>query len=187
MREETLTSHQLLGPLNLLDMASELRVDRIIPVNGVPTGGGGGIVQIVEGSTSTEVIVSALTYTDTTLSATITPTSTSSKILVTVYQQFQIGASNNAGMGIRILRDSTVIDTPLDNGTGPLSKYVNNTGSTVNHFDIQSLQILDSPNTTSAITYKTQGRPYQTGGTVTYQYDSTDNGISRIILMEVSG
>ena len=28
-------------------MASELRVDRIVPVDGVPTGGGGGIIQVV--------------------------------------------------------------------------------------------------------------------------------------------
>ena len=27
-------------------MSSELRVDKIVPVDGVPTGGGGGIVQI---------------------------------------------------------------------------------------------------------------------------------------------
>ena len=28
-------------------MSSELRVDKIVPTNGVPTGGGGGIIQVV--------------------------------------------------------------------------------------------------------------------------------------------
>ena len=40
-------------------MSSELRVDRIIPVNGVPTGGGGGVIQVVE-VTSDRIIFLAL-------------------------------------------------------------------------------------------------------------------------------
>ena len=35
-------------------MASELRVDKIIPTTGVPTGGGGGIIQIVSATSSTQ-------------------------------------------------------------------------------------------------------------------------------------
>ena len=29
-------------------MASQLRVDKILPVDGAPTGGGGGIIQVVQ-------------------------------------------------------------------------------------------------------------------------------------------
>ena len=41
-------------------MASELRVDRIVPTTGVPTGGGGGIVQMVQ-----TVMTDGVTYTNT--------------------------------------------------------------------------------------------------------------------------
>ena len=34
-------------------MSSQLRVDKILPVDGAPTGGGGGIIQVVTSSTQT--------------------------------------------------------------------------------------------------------------------------------------
>jgi len=48
--------------------------------------GGGKVLQVVYGSTSTSTTVSSTTYTDTTLSATITPSSATSKVLVLVSQ-----------------------------------------------------------------------------------------------------
>ena len=66
-------------------MSSELRVDKIIPTGGVPTGGGGGIVQIIIGTDNREQINIESTASETTLTATITPKfSTSSKIMVLV-------------------------------------------------------------------------------------------------------
>ena len=66
-------------------MSSELRVNRIIPVNGVPTGGGGGIIKIVQAQYASSVSLTTTTYVDTGLTATITPTSSSNKILVIMY------------------------------------------------------------------------------------------------------
>ena len=43
-------------------MSSELRVDKIIPTSGVPTGGGGGIIQIVQGSATSRTATSSSTY-----------------------------------------------------------------------------------------------------------------------------
>ncbi len=43
-------------------MASHLRVDKIEPVNGVPTGGGGGIVQVLQGSTNNRIETSSQTF-----------------------------------------------------------------------------------------------------------------------------
>ena len=40
-------------------MASELRVDKIIPVNGIPTGGGGGIIQIKQFTLTNRVMVAS--------------------------------------------------------------------------------------------------------------------------------
>ena len=73
-------------------MASELRVDRIVPVDGIPTGGGGGIIQIVQASTTSRVATGSNTYQATNLSATITPRFSTSKIYITLG-----GDANNNG------------------------------------------------------------------------------------------
>jgi hypothetical protein len=154
----------------------------------------GNILQVVEGSTSTEVIVSTTTYTDTGLSATITPTSTSNKILILVSQQVSSSRNlTNAGLGIRLLRDSTVIWTPIEGATGPTSSFVSAAGSGATQMKLwvhQHHQYLDSPSTTSAVTYKTQGRPYNiadSGAAIFQDASTVENGSSRIILMEVAG
>lgn len=153
--------------------------------------GAGAILQVVEGSTSTEVTVSTTTYTDTGLSATITPTSASNKILILVSQQVLASrSSSDSGLGIRLLRDSTVIWTPVESSVGPVSSLVSAGGSiSMSVWAHQHCQYLDSPSTTSAVTYKTQGRPYNTAdsGAATFQAANTvENGNSRIVLMEVA-
>ena len=60
-------------------MASKLRVNQIEPVNGIPTGGGGGIIQVVQGTSTTGKTIDSTSYMATNLYATITPTSSSSK------------------------------------------------------------------------------------------------------------
>ena len=64
-------------------MASELRVDKIVPTSGVPTGGGGGIVQVVESSWSGNFTTGSTSYVDlTNATITITPKFSTSKILI---------------------------------------------------------------------------------------------------------
>ena len=175
-------------------MASELRVDRIIPTSGVPTGGGGGIIQIVQASTSTEVNINTQTYTDTGLSATITPRFASSKILVITNHQIFAASTgdNDFYFGIRYLRDSTTIFTSVADSNGPFDYGVQAYGASTTrvwYSRCSPPEFLDSPNTTSAVTYKTQARTYASGysGNVRFQYDSTTDGTSFITLMEVSG
>ena len=150
--------------------------------------GAGAILQVVQAATSTEVVVSTQTYTDTGLSGSITPTSTSSKILVIIDQQiyFNRGAANHGG-GIKLLRDSTVIHTPVEISTGPYEFYFSNiTG----FYDRAVIHKLDSPATTSSVTYKTQGRPYEISsvGKATFQQaGATTAGTSYITLIEVAG
>ena len=45
-------------------MTSELRVDRIVPTTGVPTGGGGGIIQVVQVTKTDQFATSSTSYTD---------------------------------------------------------------------------------------------------------------------------
>jgi hypothetical protein len=169
----------------------------------VPTGGkvakarlpAGSILQVVQGTTSTQVDVTTTTFTDTGLTATITPSSTGSKILVIVDQQFEISRNTTITRGgVRLLRGATVIAAPFEDSSGPheLGLWVlGASGVTSIGLDSRvALTILDSPSTTSATTYKTQGRP-RSGGTeyMAFQssYGGPVNATSRIILMEVAG
>ena len=70
-------------------MASELRVDKIVPTDGVPTNGGGGIIQVIFAADSTAAALGTFTNNGadspvTIMSASITPKFNTSKILVTV-------------------------------------------------------------------------------------------------------
>ena len=158
---------------------SELRTNRIVPRDGLvsATGKGGGVIQVVEASTTTTVSHTANSYIDIGLSATITPTRSDSKILI----QGNIGgietsADNNYGQGI-LLRDSTVIISTIDYGIGF-------TGDSTRAGTSSSFFILDAPATASAITYKVQFKNAAGSGTITTQ---TNTSRSSILLMEVSG
>lgn len=150
----------------------------------------GNILQVVQTSTSTEVIVSTTTFTDTNLTATITPTSATSKILVMVDQQAAaVRSSSTCGLGLRLLRDSTVIHDSVSNATGPYDFFMAATGASATQlYTRASITYLDSPSTTSALTYKTQGRPQSTStGTATFQSNGdTVDGTSYITLIEVA-
>ena len=171
-------------------MASELRVDKIVPTNGVPTGGGGGIIQIKQTILKTQVeVIQAVSsgYADINgLNVTITPTRSDSKILV---ECIIYNSNQNAVNFFRLLRGSTFIEQP----SGTSSSGANWNAHGFSYFDHQFqdtcvFKILDSPATTSATTYKVQTA--MTSGVVTInQFYNTSNyfGISTITAMEVSG
>ena len=96
-------------------MSSELRVDKILPVDGAPTNGGGGIIQVVSAYVGSRFTTSSETFTDITgLSVTITPRFSSSKILV----QCCMGA---AGVRQSNLDHGNVIRTVRSIGGGSFS------------------------------------------------------------------
>ena len=172
-------------------MASQLRVDKIVPVDGVPSGGGGGIIQVVHSSTTSENSqansgTTQTTLTDTGLSATITPKFSTSKVLVLVHQTYQIdNGSNDVQFQINmLLRDGS--NNVLQGGTGfNALRWKNGIAAS----DIYSLNFLHSPNTTSAFTYKmTMNYYYMSSGsgTLRAQQDGQANTQSEMTLMEVS-
>ena len=170
---------------------SQIKVNSIIPVAGVPTGGGGGIIQVVQDSTTTTATNTTVTFEDTNLSGTITPISASSKILVIVQQQtFFASANSGTGMGINLLRGSTEIFNAPANSSGPYGQFISGGNITsMNHHFTKVIHFLDSPNTTSATTYKTQFSMYEAGnsGSAICQNASTpQNATSFIFLMEVA-
>ena len=109
--------------------------------------GGGKVLQVVNAVTSTQTVNSTSTYADTTLTATITPSSATSKVLVIVTQN-GVGKSGNTSLSLRLFRGATALSTTLGNAD-TASTALNVVGSS-------SITYLDSPATTSATTYKTQ-------------------------------
>jgi len=148
--------------------------------SGTATGfGGGKVLQIVQGSTSTETRSSSTTLVDTTLTATITPSASDSKVLVTVFQNGCDKSAANSGnqMILKLLRGSSVITTFGNNVTYTNSAISNSIGTTGTMF-------LDSPSTTSATTYKTQMSNGNNTANVGTQ--GTGGELSTITLMEIS-
>ena len=138
---------------------SQIKVNSIIPVAGVPTGGGGGIIQIKQTFISDvkSFNANANTFTDVSgFNCTITPTSSSSKIMIFV----GIGAAHQDGGTIigKVLRGST--DVGVGDADGNRMRcgfrmYGSNIYNT-NHCGSYHYTFLDSPATTSATTYKVQ-------------------------------
>jgi hypothetical protein len=146
------------------------------PEWGAAAAAGGKVLQVVNGTRLTSTTTTSTSYVDTNLTATITPSSATSKILVFVSQTGLLKDAGNAGNGIaiRLMRDSTeILILEAYAGFNQVSEYQNVAGT--------SCTYLDEPATTSAITYKTQFKSI-TGHTVITQYD---NGDSTITLMEI--
>jgi hypothetical protein len=140
----------------------------------------GSVIQVVQGETTTGVTSSSTTYVDTGLSATITPSSVSSKILVVIHQngaqKNNIGTETN--MDMKLFRGATEI-SHLARGTLYKNQTILDIGQTI------SISYLDSPSTILAITYKTQFARIDGTGTVTLQGGSPAPK-STITLMEIA-
>ena len=112
----------------------------------------GSVLQVVQGTYATFTSSSSSSYADTGLSATITPSSSSNKILVfsTI-----LGTGKNTGntkIGLQLLRGATAISV-FSTETGRSSDY--GASAQVDVGTISAIN-LDSPSTTSATTYKIQ-------------------------------
>ena len=140
----------------------------------------GHVVQVVHNTTNTEVVITSGSHVDTGLSASITPTSTSNKILVivTVQLRLQGNAGSDSGAGWKLLRGSTAIRTTPNN----YNNYVYGGTANGEFRGTESFSFLDSPATTSATTYKVQGARY---GTSLFKVQD-NNTFSEIVLMEIA-
>ena len=137
------------------------------------------VLQVVSANYSTAATNSTTTYADTGLTATITPSSASSKILVLVSQAGVVKGSGNAASAcdLILLRGATQI-TQFTYGAG----FTNTT--TTNFVGNSSCMFLDSPATTSATTYKTQFKNQVAAAQVIVQINSASE--SNIVLLEIS-
>ena len=146
--------------------------------NGTATGfGGGKIGQVVSVSNTNNLAISATTY-YTVMSLAITPSATSSKILILHAAPSSVELSNTSNMGvIAFFRDATNITT-----SGHFSSFASYQGFSWGTGT--GITYLDSPNTTSAITYSVQGRC--DNASLTFNYNRTgQQRMMSLTLMEV--
>jgi len=141
-----------------------------------PAGGGGKVLQVVSANYSTSTSNSTSTFADTGLTATITPTLNTSKVLVIVSLN---GVSKNAGdsntsVGLKLLRGATTLATSNAGLYNATSSDFLSTSYSFNN--------LDSPATTSATTYKMQFANDTNSASVTVQRSSST---STITLLEI--
>ena len=163
---------------------STLKVNSIIPVAGVPTGGGGGIIQIVKAVTTTQTSTSSESFVDTNLTATITPTSTSSHVLI-LARIICEGTQNNSFARFDVFRGGTS-GTQLGNSVRGLSQMgVNNGNDFMGSCNIIHLDT--GVSTTSATEYLIKMR-LSGSGTVKMPGGGTSSGVipCEICLLEVS-
>jgi hypothetical protein len=152
-------------------------------ITGLASSGGfssrqtGEVLQVVYANTTTLVTCGNSTAVDTTLTATITPTSSTSKIAIFVsHNGFEkSGGNTNNGVNLYLLRNSTNL--------GQFTYALGYQGSTTTLITSASLNYLDSPATTSALTYKTQFANFYNGASIRAQSNSD---ISSIMLMEIA-
>tara|TARA_B100001989_G_scaffold119357_2_gene84124 strand:+ start:6591 stop:7172 length:582 start_codon:yes stop_codon:yes gene_type:complete len=143
----------------------------------------GKILQVVSANKTTVQSTSSTSYVDVTdMTASITPSSSSSKVLVMMTLTIQ---KSDYTFFARLLRNSTEIGTPSGNNSG-ISVYNSNDQ---NQNEGRAVIFLDSPNTTNATTYKLQMR---SDGSSTIYFNAHSSGTtndyitpSSITLMEV--
>jgi hypothetical protein len=146
-----------------------------LATSGLPAGT---VLQVVAGTYASQVNSSSSTFADTGLTATITPSSTSSKVLVIAQISSCFTTTNtSAELDVNLLRDSTQIIASMG-GRGSNGLTTGDALGTV------GCSYLDSPATTSATTYKCQFKSTQNNATASVGLGGTT---STITLMEIAG
>jgi hypothetical protein len=145
-------------------------------------GGGGKVLQVVQGTTTTELVTTSTSLVDTGITATITPTSATSKILVMIMaHNASYRDADGQFSGAAVLRGGTTIMNYATDKFGGISA----TGATIVFRRwFSTLTYLDSPATTSATTYKLQAS-ISTSANSAFLVMQGGSSLSTIILMEI--
>ena len=141
-------------------MTSKLRVDSILPVDGAPTNGGGGIIQVKQTVKTDTFSSTNETFTDVTgLSVSITPKFSTSKIMVS-YSGCGGSGQNRVGhiRLARVIGGTTTTDIFIGDQSGASQAQASSSFVQTNTYYVSSFSgtFIDSPSTTSAVTYKLQ-------------------------------
>jgi hypothetical protein len=153
----------------------------------------GSILQVVYGETTDRTAWSGITsWTDSGITATITPTSASSRILVLVDGKFG-GTDSGVNFTLRLLRNATLIYAGTDTGNKQGFAHLEQGWAAFQYFIFPTnATTVDSPASTSALTYKVQFLPNTTSGSIfinrtANNSSSQGNTRSSITLLEIAG
>ena len=137
--------------------------------------GGGKVLQVVQSTDNSKATTTSSTLVDSGLSAAITPSATSSKVLcfLSCPMAETGGGSTDSGTIMGLIRTTTELSRVLQYTNGSSATY---TTATINY--------LDSPSTTSATTYKAQFAAYG-GGTAEFPTGNSNQYTATLILMEI--
>ena len=152
---------------------SDINASAAIPASKLS--GTGKVLQVVMVEDNTAMTLSTSSWTDTGMSVSITPSSSSSKILCfyEVQMAFDV-AEVPSGLGVRLMRDATYITPDLYPDDFATPNWLRTRGS---------YKYLDEPATTSAITYKV--RVSSLGGDTVYI--NHNSHVTSLLLMEIAG
>jgi len=142
--------------------------------------GAGKVLQVIQSVHSTQVQTGSTSYVVTGLSGSITPSSTSNKILVSVqqYYTFRVVTSSERQAAFKLLRGSTDLKEYF-------YAFIGQQGSADFRIPcISTYSHLDSPSSTSAITYSTQMKLNAGSSDL---YAQNDSSPSTITLTEIQG
>ena len=178
---------------------SELRTNRIIPRDGLPSGSFGGIIQIkqkvIDGTYSESVPPgNSGPYGNLVDSESITPTRSDSKILIMM--NLNVGASNDGNLSVTLHRNGSVISGAVGANPGSRTPVTATEFTSSTSRQVQmNVTYLDSPASTSAQTYGFKFSVAENGNMNCYLNRDNNFGtsyhtqkpISTITLIEVSG
>jgi hypothetical protein len=145
-------------------------------------GGGGKVLQVVQATTDTYALTGSSTLSATAITATITPTLNTSKVLILITVA-DCGTSNqSAGLGLMIRRGTStnLLRIASFSGSEPSGSGARNIGTVSGNY-------LDSPATTSATTYNVYFQNLSAAGDayINDYYNSSNKPFSTITLMEI--
>jgi len=142
-----------------------------VTIGGTP---GGKVLQVIQATAASQVNVSTTTFTDTGLSVTITPSLNTSRVMIIATHSGSGKDTGDTSATFRLMRDATSI--------GTLAAIVGTTGSSLTNISNVTISFVDTPATTSAITYKTQ---LNSASNTAKAFTGAGSGTSTIIAMEI--
>ena len=139
----------------------------------------GSVLQVVQTTTASALTTTSSSFVDINMSATITPSSSSNKILTLFTSDIRSTADAN-GCVLTIFRGSIASGTNLGDSNWGFGQIDKGSGGLIT---FSAITYLDSPNTTSAITYTPAGKANAGTSLIT----SWGGSRSSFILMEIQG
>lgn len=169
--------------MSLVQLRSRGILDGTISAGDLATGVGGKVLQVIQTTNATVTSTSSTSFVTTGISQSITPSSTSNKVLISLNGGGAfVGTGASVTMRVTVKRGSTDLATLGVTNNG-MMRFSTPGGSWM--ISPYSMMWLDSPSTTSSTTYEIFFRNDDTAGTV--QFNHNDRGIVTFTLMEIAG